>query len=165
MVNPSFDDQLKELYEKQEELRNNIEGTTRSIAKYIGLDQKSIKLELSTQHGYCFRVTMKDEKALRNKHGILQVDSSKAGVRFRNKELAQLNTEYLEINAFYEKQQQYVVSEILMCAKGISNSDNTKTTRKISAPHFIIVINCNIEFQDILLFLLIWAHFAPNLIV
>ena len=165
MVNPSFDDQLKELYEKQEELRNNIEGTTRSIAKYIGLDQKSIKLELSTQQGYCFRVTMKDEKALRNKHGILQVDSSKAGVRFRNKDLDQLNTEYLEINAFYEKQQQYVVSEILMCAEGISNPDNTKTTRKISAPHFIMFINCNIEFQDILHFLLIWAHFAPSLIV
>ena len=165
MVNPSFDDQLKELYEKQEELRNNIEGTTRSISKYTGLDHKSIKLELSTQHGYCFRVTMKDEKALRNKNGILLVDSSKAGVRFRNKQLDQLNKEYLEINAIYEKQQQYVVSEILTCAKGISNSDNTKTTRKISAPHFISVINCNIEFQDILLFLLIWAHFAPNLIV
>ena len=117
-VNPSFDDELKVLYDKQEEVRGNIEASLNKIARYIGLDKKNIKLELSSQHGYCFRVTMKDEKLLRKKSGIFQVDSSKAGVRFRNMELEQLNKEFLEINAAYEKQQQYVVSEILICATG-----------------------------------------------
>lgn len=118
LVNPSFDDELKVLNEKLEEVKSNIETSVNKIARYVGLDKKSIKLELSSQHGYCYRVTMKDEKVLRKKAGIFQVDSTKAGVRFRNLELEQLNKEYLEINAAYQKQQQYVVIEILICATG-----------------------------------------------
>ena len=118
LVNPSFDDELKVLNEKLEEVKSNIEASVNKMARYIGLDKKNVKLELSSQHGYCYRVTMKDEKVLRKKAGILLVDSTKAGVRFRNMDLEQLNKEYMETNAAYEKQQQYVVTEILMCAAG-----------------------------------------------
>ena len=61
---------------------------------------------------------MKDEKVLRKKNGIFQVDSSKSGVRFRNLQLEQLNKEYTAINTAYVKHQEYVVSEILICAAG-----------------------------------------------
>ena len=118
LVNPSFDDELKVLNEKLEEVKSNIEMSVNGISRYIGLDKKNVKLELSSQHGYCYRVTMKDEKVLRKKAGILLVDSTKAGVRFRNMDLEQLNKEYMETNAAYEKQQQYVVTEILICAAG-----------------------------------------------
>ena len=118
MVNPNFDDNLKVLHDKLEEIKIKMENSHDKISRYIGLDKKSIKLELSNQHGYCYRVTMKDEKVLRKKSGILKVDSSKAGVRFRNLELEQLNKDYTGINAEYLKQQKYVVSEILTCAEG-----------------------------------------------
>ena len=117
-LNPSFDDELKVLHERLEEVKSSIDATLNKISRYIGLDKKNIKLELTSQHGYCYRVTMKDEKFLRKKNGIFQVDSSKAGVRFRNVELEQLNKEYTEINAAYIKQQAYVVSEILICSEG-----------------------------------------------
>ena len=120
LVNPSFDDELKIMNEKLEEVKSNIEASVNKIARYVGLDKKNIKLELSSQHGYCYRVTLKDEKVLRKKNGIFLVDSAKAGVRFRNVELEQLNKEYMETNTAYEKQQQYVVNEILICAAGNS---------------------------------------------
>ena len=117
-MNPSFDDELKVLHDKLEKIKGNIDASLDKIARYIGLDKKSIKLEHTSQHGYCYRVTMKDEKVLRKKNGIFQVDSSKSGVRFRNMELEQLNKEHTAINAAYVKHQQYVVSEILICATG-----------------------------------------------
>ena len=117
-MNPSFDDNLKELYDRLQEIKTKMETSHDKLSRYIGLEKKNIKLELSNQHGYCFRVTMKDEKVLRKKSGIFQVDSSKAGVRFRNVELEQLNKDYTGINVEYLKQQQYVVSEILICAEG-----------------------------------------------
>ena len=118
LVNPSFDDELKELNEKLEEVKSNIEASVNKIARYVGLDKKNIKLEYSSQNGYCYRVTMKDEKVLRKKDGIFFVDSTKAGVRFRNSDLEEMNKEYLHTNAAYIKQQQYVVSEIMICATG-----------------------------------------------
>ena len=117
-MNPSFDDNLKILHDKLQEIKAKMEVSHEKISRYLGLDKKNIKLELSNQHGYCFRVTMKDEKLLRKKSGIFQVDSSKAGVRFRNGELEQLNKDYTAINSEYLQQQEYVVSEILICAEG-----------------------------------------------
>ena len=122
-MNPSFDDELKVLHDRLAEVQENIDSSLNKIARYIGLDKKNIKLEHSSQHGYCYRVTMKDEKVLRKKNGIFQVDSSKSGVRFRNTELEQLNKEHSAINTAYVKHQQYVVSEILICAGGKINCE------------------------------------------
>ena len=124
MVNPNFDDNLKVLHDRLEEIKVKVETSHNKISRYIGLDKKSIKLELSNQNGYCYRVTMKDEKLLRKKSGIYQIDSCKAGVRFRNVELEQLNKDYKGINAEYLKQQEYVVSEILTCAEGKNYINN-----------------------------------------
>ena len=71
-MNPSFDDNLKELYDRLQEIRAKMETSHDKLSRYIGLEKKNIKLELSNQHGYCFRVTMKDEKVLRKKSGIFQ---------------------------------------------------------------------------------------------
>ncbi len=52
----------------------------------------------------------------RSKKGISVVDSSKAGMRFRNKDLESMNKEYRMLSDDYDKQQQYVVNEILEIA-------------------------------------------------
>lgn len=44
------------------------------------------------------------------------VDSSKAGMRFRNKDLEAMNKEYRRFNEEYEMQQQNIVNEILEIA-------------------------------------------------
>ena len=48
-----------------DELKASIEKEASKMASSLGLDKKSLKLDWSTQHGYCFKVTMKDEQALR----------------------------------------------------------------------------------------------------
>ena len=65
MVNAAFDDDLLKIKAEMDSLKEDIEAAASKMASSLGLDKKSLKLDWSTQHGYCFRVTMKDEQALR----------------------------------------------------------------------------------------------------
>jgi DNA mismatch repair protein MSH2 len=101
MVKASFDNDLMELAEKRNKIKADINASVAKVAGYVGLDQKSVKLELTNQHGYTFRVTMKDEKSLRKKTSdIMIVDTHKTGVRFRDRRLEQLNRSYLSVSIF-----------------------------------------------------------------
>ena len=65
IVNAAFDDDLLKIKSKMDSLKSDIEAAASKMASTLGLDKKSLKLDQSAQHGYCFRVTMKDEQALR----------------------------------------------------------------------------------------------------
>ena len=39
--------------------KQDIDAAVKIVARYIGLDEKSVKLEFTNQHGYTYRVTMK----------------------------------------------------------------------------------------------------------
>ena len=55
-VKADFDDELLQLGNRKDEIRNEIETALSVVSKYVGLEQKSIKLEFTQQHGYTFRV-------------------------------------------------------------------------------------------------------------
>ena len=76
----------------------------------------------SSQHGFTFRVTMKDEKAIRGKSGIITVDTNKTGVRFRNSQLETLNKEYQGLMEGYESKQEEIVKEIMEIVCGYSEN-------------------------------------------
>jgi DNA mismatch repair protein MSH2 len=65
VVRAAFDDNLIKTKSEMDELKAAIEKSASKMASTLGLDKKALKLDWSTQHGYCFRVTMKDEMALR----------------------------------------------------------------------------------------------------
>lgn len=113
VVKSEFDDELMRLGGKKAEIKADIESALAVVAKYVGLDLKSVKLEFTNQHGYTYRVTMKDEKVLRKKQSeLIIVDTHKTGVRFRDRKLDQLNRAFLAVNGEFEEQQKYVLSEI-----------------------------------------------------
>lgn len=90
---------------------------------------KVIKLESNQQYGYYFRITLKEEKILRNKKHYTILDSNKAGVRFRNNKLNELNDDFIAAKNKYLDRQKEVIGEIVaiagLCTNYISNFSKT----------------------------------------
>jgi len=74
---------------------------------------KTIKLESNQQFGYYFRITLKEEKILRNKKHYIILDSNKTGVRFRNNKLNELNDDFIIARDKYLEKQKDVIAEIV----------------------------------------------------
>ncbi|XP_023233110.1 DNA mismatch repair protein Msh2-like [Centruroides sculpturatus] len=90
------------------------------VAKDLGLEpDKSVKLENCSQIGYYFRVTKKEEKALRKKNYIT-IDAKNNGVRFHNAMLRKLNEKYVSLRLEYETHQKSVIELIIGIASGYS---------------------------------------------
>ncbi|XP_014279145.1 DNA mismatch repair protein Msh2 [Halyomorpha halys] len=123
LIKAEFDEDLQDLREKMEVLEKKMKKELSSVADDLSLEAgKSVKIDSNSQYGYFFRVTLKDEKVIRNNKKYIQLDANKAGVRFRSKKLNELNDEYTEIRDSYTKHQQSVVSEVIAIAVGYSNS-------------------------------------------
>lgn len=100
-----------------DECEAKAEKTLTKVANDLNLEtSKSVKLESNGQIGYYFRVTLKDEKNLRNNRNYHTIDTNKNGVRFRNTALEDVNETYLRVRREYDQQQQSVVKEILSVA-------------------------------------------------
>lgn len=98
-------------------IEENMQKVFKSAARDLDLEAgKSIKLECTDQHGYFFRVTLKEEKILRQNKTYKIIDVIKGGIRFNTEELADLNEEYIQINKNYENQQKNIVTEIFEVA-------------------------------------------------
>ncbi|XP_063954624.1 DNA mismatch repair protein Msh2-like [Lytechinus pictus] len=119
LIKPDFDENLMVLRTKMDELEDEIKGQINRVAKDLGLEaNKTIKLESNNQLGYFFRVTRKEEKALRNSNKYSTIDTNKNGVRFTNSKLKSLNEEHMAAKEEYNETQKAVVDEIIGIASG-----------------------------------------------
>lgn len=122
MVNPGFADDLKTLKDAMDEIEETIQQQLNKAANDLCLEAgKTIKLESNQQFGYYFRVTLKEEKILRNKKNYTTLDSNKAGVRFRNNKLNELNDDFIDARNKYLERQKDVITEIVGIAAGYSD--------------------------------------------
>ncbi|NP_001154964.1 mutS homolog 2 [Nasonia vitripennis] len=119
LVKPEFDDELKELKSVMDSNEAKMKSLLSRAADDLGMEAgKSIKLETTPQYGYHFRITLKEEKSLRNNKSYTILDSIKGGVRFRNKKLEDLNDVYATAYDSYTSQQKNIVAEIVNTAGG-----------------------------------------------
>ncbi|CAH3028885.1 unnamed protein product [Porites evermanni] len=85
LIKASFDEGLQECREKMDEILEQIPVELNKAARDLGLEAgKSIKLESNNQFGYFFRITKKEEKALRNSKRFTTIDTRKDGIRFNS---------------------------------------------------------------------------------
>ncbi|XP_011169227.2 DNA mismatch repair protein Msh2 isoform X2 [Solenopsis invicta] len=123
MVNPGFADDLKVLKDAMTETEETIQQQLNKAANDLCLEAgKVIKLENNQQFGYYFRITLKEEKILRNKKHYTILDSNKAGIRFRNNRLNELNDDFTDARNKYMERQKDVITEIVGIAAGYSGT-------------------------------------------
>jgi len=118
LIKPEFDEQLGELRQQLDDLEEKLRRCLSGCASELCLEAgKTLKMEYSGQHGYFFRVTMKDEKNLRGNKSFNIIDSSKGGVKFRNNKMEALNDQHAAITKDYERYQASIVLEMVgICA-------------------------------------------------
>ncbi|XP_062614834.1 DNA mismatch repair protein Msh2-like [Saccostrea cucullata] len=119
VIKPGFDEELQALSQRINDLEDRIKSQLNKVARDLGVEaNKVLKLESSSQLGYFFRVTRKEEKALRNNKNYTTIDTKNSGVRFHNNAVKELNEEYLKAKEEYSEQQKSIVAEIISIAAG-----------------------------------------------
>jgi DNA mismatch repair protein MSH2 len=77
-----------------------------------------VKLEITNQNGYVFRISRKDDTTIRNSKIYTVVSTNKDGIRIQNEALIDLNEKYMEVKSKYEQEQRSVVDEVIRTAAG-----------------------------------------------
>lgn len=120
-VNPKFDDTLSKLQDQIHEIKSQLNVAHQDEALRLKVDQKLLKLESNSQVGFYLRVTLKDERLLRQQKGLTLLDSNKTGLKFHTPRIQVLNEKYLDYMSQYEMQQQYIVDEVLQISIGYAS--------------------------------------------
>ena len=113
VLQPHFTPDLKAADEAKEEVRERIEAHYEDMQAELRVDEKTLKLEQAPIFGYVFRVTRKDEQAIRKVKGLTTLQTKKEGVLFRSRELSSLAEEYSELCAVFEKAQRDIATKVL----------------------------------------------------
>jgi len=119
MIKPDFDDNLGELREQLDSVEQKVRDQEGKASSELGVEKgKVLKLEYSAVHGYYFRLTMKEEKAVRGNKNFTIIESNKSGIKFRNSRLEQLNDSHSDLTKKYEDQQKSIVNEMVAISSG-----------------------------------------------
>ncbi|XP_015773181.1 PREDICTED: DNA mismatch repair protein Msh2-like [Acropora digitifera] len=166
LIKASFDEGLQECREKMDEILEQIPIQLNKAARDMALEAgKSIKLESNNQYGYFFRITKKEEKALRGNKHYTTIDTRKDGIRFNNSALRQLNEQFQALKETYNEVQSKLANEVIKVAGGysepmqmlsdiianISEMDLTQATAALAA----LIKYLEVTFENLLLFMLL----------
>ncbi|KAL3277162.1 hypothetical protein HHI36_012514 [Cryptolaemus montrouzieri] len=122
LVKHTFDEELKGLYEEKQKYEEKMQKLLRRATDDLGFEDGKVKLECTDQHGYFFRVTLKEEPLLRGNKNYNIIDAIKGGVRFTNDKLSEFNEDYRGLKENYLQQQKAVVEQVLDIAAGYSET-------------------------------------------
>jgi DNA mismatch repair protein MSH2 len=115
LIRASFDDKLKELKEKLDSIESKMERELKAAIEALDVD---VKLDYVGHLGYHFRMTLKEEAALRKNSNYKIIDTARGGCRFNSEKLVDLNAKYTTVKEAYEEQQKDIVEEVVKVAAG-----------------------------------------------
>lgn len=112
LINPDFNEELKELKEKKDEIKESIEALREQAEDELGCD---VKLDKTPQSGYFFKVASKDEKKVSSKKKKYTVidHKSKSGTKFTSEELREQDAAYSEIYEQYQNKQSELTAKCM----------------------------------------------------
>lgn len=114
IIKSDFDDRLKEIRERLEELRSLIDDEHLRAGDDLGMDpEKKLKLENHHVFGWCFRLTRTDASCLRSHSGYIELSTQKAGVYFTSRSLKSSSQEFGDLTQEYNKTQSGLVKEVV----------------------------------------------------
>ncbi|QRV82157.1 DNA mismatch repair protein MutS [Ceratobasidium sp. AG-Ba] len=114
VIKPDYDQGLKRLAMKLSEVRDGLDEEHQNVGRDLGLElDKKLHLENNPSHGYCFRLSKTDAKAIHNKRQYNEISTQKAGVLFTTPELRELANEYGSLSDQYSRAQSGLVKEVV----------------------------------------------------
>lgn len=121
-IKAEFDEGLEECKKDMEQIIAKLPKELNKAAAELGLEAgKTIKLESSSHLGHYYRVTLKDEKVLRNNKRFTTIETKKDGVRFINSSLRVLSEEYQALKETYNDVQSQLANEVIKIAAGYAD--------------------------------------------
>lgn len=116
-IKPDIDNNLLEM---DLEMKKSGARAKKEQDKLIAkINCENVKLESNGDIGYFFRVTLKAERFIRNDTSLKIIDATKGGgVRFYTQNLANLNEEFRELQAGYEKIQSDLADKVVKTCSG-----------------------------------------------
>ncbi|ANB12773.1 mismatch repair ATPase MSH2 [Sugiyamaella lignohabitans] len=117
IIKPDFDDRLKEIRNRLDDLRTEIANEHIHAGDDLGMEpEKKLKLEQHHIYGWCMRLTRTDSGCLRTSRGYVELSTQKAGVYFYSFKMKQFNEEYTELDTEYRRTQSSLVREVVNIA-------------------------------------------------
>ncbi|QRW23455.1 DNA mismatch repair protein MutS [Rhizoctonia solani] len=114
VIKPDYDQNLKRLALKLSEVRDGLDEEHQDVGQDLGLElDKKLHLENNPSHGYCFRLSKTDAKAIHNKRQYNEISTQKAGTLFTTSTLRELANEYGSLSDQYNRAQSGLVKEVV----------------------------------------------------
>lgn len=118
IIKSSYDPDLKELKDRLDDIEEKLERVCSNTADTLNLPHKSVKLENNPLNGYYFRISRKDDIALKLLKNHKVIATNKDGIKFQTEKLSEVNDEFVGLKESYEEAQKSVVDEVLKIAAG-----------------------------------------------
>ncbi|CAE6457674.1 unnamed protein product [Rhizoctonia solani] len=114
VIKPDYDQNLKRLALKLSEVRDKLDEEHQDVGRDLSLElDKKLHLENNPSHGYCFRLSKTDAKAIHNKRQYNEISTQKAGTLFTTSTLRELANEYGSLSDQYNRAQSGLVKEVV----------------------------------------------------
>eukprot|EP00850_Spirogloea_muscicola_P021534 SM000253S09023 [mRNA] locus=s253:74481:80442:+ [translate_table: standard] len=120
IISPGYDPSLANIKKERDVIENQIRRTYEQVAGDLDLElEKTLKLDRTTQAGYVFRITKKEEPRVRKKLLGAQyttLETRKDGIKFTSQRLRRLSEQYVKLTEEYTATQRELVNKVVEVA-------------------------------------------------